>query len=680
MGSRARLAVLVGLALSAGRTAAAASIAVTTTADELGTGAACSLREAIRAANTDAAFGGCDAGAGADTIVLSAGTYTLVRAGADEDDTATGDLDVHTGDLTVTGAGNPVIDGNGATTGDRVFEVRGAVALALVGVRVLNGRIPTAPGGGVLTATGSTLSLVDVEISGCTADVGAGVASNGTLDLVRVTVDGNTATSEGGGVDVMAGGGTITDSTITANAAGTGGGIGANAPLVLNRTLVAANTADVGGGIANNTTLTLRNVTLSGNRARGNGGGLHNLFTHIDFRNVTIAANVADDDGDGTGDGGGIYNFGDLVPTLDLRNTLVGDNVDRGGEAPDCYGYVNSMGHNLIESTTGCSPSAGTGDVTGMDAALGALADNGGVTRTHALGSGSPAIEAGDPGTPGTGGNACEATDQRQATRPVDTVCDVGAFEFGGAPPPTTTTTSSSTTTSTSTSLTTTTSTSTSVTTTSTSSSTSTTAPPETTTTTTTSLPPPLVCSGGTTINHSVLRLRGLGGRGGDEGFLLKARLAFGPGMPPGFDPAGRGMQILIEDLGAGAASVWELSAHTGTPVPPGPPGSGCGPADGWKRGRYTNRSDAVAPPACPAGSANGLKLIELTDRRARGGGIGIVVKASGATIAPPVGPLGIALVLDAAPEASSSGACAYRAYLGTRCGHRARRAVLECR
>ena len=55
-----------------------ATITVTTTADENGTNpAACSLREAITAANTNAAFGGCSAGAaGLDTIGFNVGSGT----------------------------------------------------------------------------------------------------------------------------------------------------------------------------------------------------------------------------------------------------------------------------------------------------------------------------------------------------------------------------------------------------------------------------------------------------------------------------------------------------------------------------------------------------------------------------------------------------------------------------
>src|ERR1044072_4539648 len=55
--------------------AMAATIQVTTSADENGTGAACSLREAIQAATTDGAFGGCPAGdAGTDKIPFASVT------------------------------------------------------------------------------------------------------------------------------------------------------------------------------------------------------------------------------------------------------------------------------------------------------------------------------------------------------------------------------------------------------------------------------------------------------------------------------------------------------------------------------------------------------------------------------------------------------------------------------
>ena len=48
-----------------------------TTGDALNSDGDCSLREAVEAANTDAAADACTVGSGADTITVPAGTYTL---------------------------------------------------------------------------------------------------------------------------------------------------------------------------------------------------------------------------------------------------------------------------------------------------------------------------------------------------------------------------------------------------------------------------------------------------------------------------------------------------------------------------------------------------------------------------------------------------------------------------
>jgi hypothetical protein len=88
------------------------------------------LREAITAANTNAAFGGCPAGSmGADTISLAAGTYTLSIAnvgGVNEDNNATGDLDVRES-LTIQGAGSASTIIQAGTTNsngiDKVFAL-----------------------------------------------------------------------------------------------------------------------------------------------------------------------------------------------------------------------------------------------------------------------------------------------------------------------------------------------------------------------------------------------------------------------------------------------------------------------------------------------------------------------------------------------------------------------------
>ena len=89
--------------------AAAATIQVNTTFDEVENNAQCALREAVTAANTNADFGGCDGDtAGADTIVLEAGqTYTLIRHDVPDNTNLSGDLDITGGGGTTIRSGGP---------------------------------------------------------------------------------------------------------------------------------------------------------------------------------------------------------------------------------------------------------------------------------------------------------------------------------------------------------------------------------------------------------------------------------------------------------------------------------------------------------------------------------------------------------------------------------------------
>jgi len=79
--------------------ATAATVNVNTTTDVVAVDGLCSLREAITSVNNHAASGNltgeCAAGDGNnDTIIVPAGTYILALAGIDEDNNATGDLDI----------------------------------------------------------------------------------------------------------------------------------------------------------------------------------------------------------------------------------------------------------------------------------------------------------------------------------------------------------------------------------------------------------------------------------------------------------------------------------------------------------------------------------------------------------------------------------------------------------
>jgi hypothetical protein len=194
--------------------------------------------------------------------------------------------------------------------------------------------------------------------------------------------------------------------------AGSGGGIENDGVLTLTDSTVSGNetTMSFGGGIANGGTATLTNVTVSGNRSAGDSGGIDNDGASMTLNNVTVSGNTA-----GTGSGGGIHRESGQ---LNIRNSIIAGNVDTGGENPDCSGSPTSLGNNFIGTTLGCAYTPAAGDKVGGNPLLGALADNGGPTFTHALLAGSPALDsAGAGATP---------ADQRGVPRVKP---DMGAYE-----------------------------------------------------------------------------------------------------------------------------------------------------------------------------------------------------------------------------------------------------------
>ncbi|HEX8195296.1 MAG TPA: choice-of-anchor Q domain-containing protein [Pyrinomonadaceae bacterium] len=296
---------------------------------------------------------------------------------------------------------------------------------------------------GVLEANGSTVVTNNALNGG-----GGGIYNNynGGTSPSRVImsnsiIGGNTSSSSGGGIYnrslFVIGFSNVRDNFAT-NGGGGGAfnaflGVGAPNLQISNSTFSGNRTNGTGGAILNQAGIVvLGNSTLSGNMARGVGGaintnnsGANGNNNFINLINATIAFNSSN-----TG-AGGISNSGS---TVNARNTIIARNT--GGNSPgfnDFAGTLTSEGYNLLGTTTNTTiTGTTTGNLLNVDPMLAPLADNGGLTATHALRPSSPAIDA------AASVNEVNA-DQRGLPRPFDfpaitnaqggNASDIGAFE-----------------------------------------------------------------------------------------------------------------------------------------------------------------------------------------------------------------------------------------------------------
>jgi predicted outer membrane repeat protein len=485
----------------------------------------CTLRAAIMQANFTA---------GADIITIPAGLFQLTRAGND-DAAVLGDLDI-TDDLTIQGAGSglTIIDGNGAVTGDRVFQIlSSAKSVTISGLTIRNGKRTNTfdEGGGLYwDGNGSYLNLSNVVFENNAGYYGGGLYLNysslgDVVNLDHLTVHANTAaTASAGGMGVNFGESATFDlraSQVYSNTAYEGGGIYFQTaqPIIfglssvrIENTAVYSNTATLsagfenhsgsaavpiellnsnlynnraslyGGAIGNYGNLTVLTTTLSANSAVVRGGGLYDyeggqvnveqstlsgnaaqtgggiyseFFIHntagITLTNSTLSGNTASHDGGGiyadggqiilsiatiasnqiqastgityTGTGSGIYINPRVV--VIAGNTLLADNTHRYQALPvvpdDCQGTINSFGYNFIETTNNCTISGFIlGNITGQDPNLAPLGNYGGLTQTQLPVRGSPVIDS---------GNSTILIDQRGFHRPQGAATDIGAAE-----------------------------------------------------------------------------------------------------------------------------------------------------------------------------------------------------------------------------------------------------------
>ncbi|MCW5201474.1 hypothetical protein VU12_00855, partial [Desulfobulbus sp. US4] len=392
----------------------------------------CTLADAITAANTDTATGGCPAGlSGRDTIIL------------ETDNTLEAALPEITSLITLEGQEH-IIDGNNDPAVGSVLRigVDGNLTMYRTTVTGANQTSASSNGGGILNY--GTVTLIYSTVSGnSTEQYGGGIYNLGTLTLSHSTISDNWANFGGGIYNNSNGTVTLTDSTVSSNNTGhqpgIGGGIFNNGgKITLTNSTVSGNLADIrGGGIYNSAYMMLINSTVTGNRTSGSygeGGGIYNNST-LTLTNATVSENLAG------GIGGGIYN-NSWNKTTFFSSIISGNQASGGGN--EIYNYQSSniiadsynfFGHSdetdaqaFFSFTPGSTDRTATSDgtnPTALSAILSPLADNGGPTQTHALVLGSPAIDL-DIGETCSSGLT---EDQRGYPRPFGEGCDAGSFE-----------------------------------------------------------------------------------------------------------------------------------------------------------------------------------------------------------------------------------------------------------
>lgn len=359
----------------------------------------CSLRGAIVRANASPLE---------DLVRLPAGTYVLAIVGIAENLGATGDLDL-TAPLRIVGDGPQATQITGQLLGDRILDLQASAStttlegltlynatattgaglrcrggfLTMRGVRILQNQA-TDRGGGLEISTGCDAGATGLDLaSNIAALEGGGAYVEGVLELVRSRIRFNDGGSLGGGVSSRGGFVFIHGSQLSHNEAASGGG-------------VFAARGDVSDG-----SLLIEDTTVTGNAATS-GGGLRISQVDAQIRHVTFADQAG-------GAPISIHASGTAAnpSRLFVWNSIFADPCVFGAVAAE----ISSQGGNLEVDTDDCELDHASDQpaVTAAELDLLALADYGGDTVTLALGPASVARGA----APGS----CTERDQRWAPR-----------------------------------------------------------------------------------------------------------------------------------------------------------------------------------------------------------------------------------------------------------------------
>ena len=421
------------------------TVFLVTNTDDSGTG---SLRDAISQANANTVgtydlvqFDTAGVFATPQTIVLTSGAISISDG------------------LTVQGpSGGVTISGNNASS---IFSISGTntspingtnnLPVYLSNLKLTNATASSA--GGAIAVSDELLTLTDCTISNSTSGGNGGAIDEsggnaGLLTLLRTTFLNNKGVNGGAVAIEITSPNTISlnvqDSTFSGNTATNGGAISATAffPNVnISGTALYNNSASGNGGAINldSGVVSISQSTISGNTASSGGGiGVGGSQIQLALRNDTITLNVQTS---ATGNGGGIFwNNTTGNSSMTFNSNIIAGNIltsTASTASPDVHRATtgNIAGdNNLIGvseagnfTMTGTNPLMATPGTKAspIDPRLMALADNGGLSLTHAIMPRSIVVDAGNNIFPAF------TTDQRGSgfDRVDGSAADVGAYE-----------------------------------------------------------------------------------------------------------------------------------------------------------------------------------------------------------------------------------------------------------
>lgn len=321
------------------------------------------------------------------------------------------------GNSAYSGAASP----NGASGGGIAAKGTLSITKSTISGNGVDAPAGFAFGGGVWTNGAATMKTVEVSGNSVTSDHGAcsggGVLTNGNLQFDYGLLAGNSvalatmAGGSGGGGATVGGNLSAKYSTFDSNQASgapiqtSAGGVSVRGDVKLEGSTISNNTTSgISGGLATSDNgafdreLFLRNSTISGNHAHWV-GGVSNYHKTVRIYNSTIAFNTADTSTINTNTlspGLQISPFFQAI-SVKLQSAIISNNTSDAGIEDDlgifttAYAAPVTMTNSLVRAS-----SVPTLPTTPTCPRLGPLRDNGGFTQTHALLSGSPAIDHGD--------------------------------------------------------------------------------------------------------------------------------------------------------------------------------------------------------------------------------------------------------------------------------------------